>query len=282
MIEKAIAAGDVEDGAEALGDFYREASPPDIEKATAAYRQAIDAGSTSAMLALAEMVGPSDAKLAKTMIEKAIAAGDVEDGARSLGDFYRDAEPPDLHKAAAAYRQAIDAGSTSAMLDLAEMIAPSDAKLAKTMIERAIAAGDVEDGAMALGNFYRQKTPPDIEKAIEAYQLAATVGNPSANLIAVRIGGTRNAEVMAGSLVVAARTMSPREVALEMLRFPANTMIASVQQLLSQRGHEPGRPDGRYDSRTKRAITAFCAATEVVNCDSEFVTVDLLIALLTE
>jgi TPR repeat protein len=216
------------------------------------------------------------------MIEKAIAAGDVEDGAEALGDFYREASPPDIEKATAAYRQAIDAGSTSAMLALAEMVGPSDAKLAKTMIEKAIAAGDVKYGAEALGDFYRDARPPDIEKAIEAYQLAATAGNPSANLKAARIGDTRNAEAMAVSLVAAARMMSPREVALEMLRFPANTMIASVQQLLSQRGQKIGKPDGNYGSRTKSAVTAFCATTEVVNCDPEFVTLDLLIALLTE
>jgi TPR repeat protein len=292
LIDKAIAAGNLDAGATALGDYYRRLSPPQPDKAAAAYQKAVDAGSTSAMLTLANMLKtgagiPADPDRARALIEQAIAAGDVADGALALGSFYREAKPPQTDKAIEAYRQAANTGSTAGMLALAEMLRLTDPDQAKALIEKAIAAGNIQDGALALGNFYRLQDPPQAELALSAYQQAIEAGNNSANLLAAVLESQRandadSRKAMVDHLVAAAKNASPKDVALEMMHFPANALVASVQELLLQRGQNVGTPDGIYGAKLKKAITTFCRQKKVGDCDPEFITLGLATALLSQ
>src|SRR5579859_3492940 len=118
--------------------------------------EAAKAGSTEALLLLADRyrLGDGESKdlaRAQELIQAAIAAGNVQGGELSLGDFYRLADPPfrDLGKAADAYQRAADAGNTWSMIQLADMLrsgtgVPVDYGRARTLLEAAIAAGDVK------------------------------------------------------------------------------------------------------------------------------------------
>ena len=193
LLEKAIAAGDVQNGAQSMGDLYKFASPPfrNPAKAADAYQQAADAGSKWAMIILGDMLRkgdgiPVDYERARKLLESAIAAGDVQNGAQSLGDLYRLADPPfrDPFKAAESYQRAVDAGSSSAMVSLGDMLRKGDGiqadyPTARKLFEAAIAAGNVQNGAQSLGDLYRLADPPfrDPVKAEAAYQQAADAGN---------------------------------------------------------------------------------------------------------
>jgi TPR repeat protein len=297
LIERAINAGAVEGGSVALGNLYRDMNPSDGQNALASYQPAIRAGNSSAMLSAAGILTsgqngvPTDTARAKALIENAIAVGDVQYGAFALGVYYRDTSP-DLPKAAEAFRSAADAGSTPAMLALANMLingrgVSADAGAAKALIERAIAAGEVSNGAMALGDFYSLSDPPDVAKAIGAYQQAAQAGNAGAYMAAATMEGSRFTDAatlksMVGHLRAAAKALPPDEVATQMLHLPASTLIASVQQMLNDNGQRVGGADGVHSARTSKAIGNFCVASKVSDCHPDFVTKGLLVALLTK
>lgn len=299
LIEAAIAAGNTVGGQVALGDLYREAAPPDYDpaRAAASYQLAADGGDAGAMLTLARMLiagegVTADRGRARELIEASIAAGNVQAGAAALGNLLRQSDPPDSTGAVAAYQQAIDAGSTWAMLSMAEMVlagegVAADPDKAKGLIERAIAGGNVSAGAFALGNLYRLAATPDTELALASYEQAAAAGNAEADLLAARLISVRYLEAdgrrrMVDHLVSASRSIAPRRVALEMLQLPSAPLIAAVQQLLSDSGERVGVPDGTHGARTKRAIRDFCARESVADCDEEFITVDLVTALLSQ
>jgi TPR repeat protein len=206
LLHQAIAAGDVASGEMALGEFYRRDTPlKDIAKAVDAYQRASDAGNTAAMRTLAGLLTAgvpevaADPARAEALLQKAVAAGDVSLGAAALGDFYvADTPMKDVPKALAAYQMAADAGNTAAMRTLAGLLTdgPSaDPARAEVLLKRAVAAGDVEWGAYALGNFYRASTPlQDSGKAVAAYQQSVDAGNTVAmrTLAGVLLNGEGN------------------------------------------------------------------------------------------
>ena len=183
----------------------------------------------------------------------------MQAGAVALGNLLRQSQPAGAKGAVAAYQKAIDAGSTWAMLSMAEMIQSGegvavDHAKAKVLIEQAIAGGNVSAGAMALGDFYRLGATPDDELALAAYEQSATAGNAQADLIAaklisVRYLGADSRRRMVDHLPTAARTIEPRIVALDMLQYQPAPLIAAVQQLLSDNGERVGVPDGTHGAR---------------------------------
>lgn len=192
LIEESIAAGNSRDGKVALGDFLRRSDPPDMAGAVACYEEAVELGSVSAMLSLAEVLragnGVSrDLARAEALIEQSIAAGDVENGAYALGNFRLKADTPDAAGAAQAFEQSAEAGSSQAMLALADLlvagkgIGPDPAR-AKSLIERAIAAGEVRYGSVALATLLRRSSPPDMPGAVAAYEQAIAAGDLGAML----------------------------------------------------------------------------------------------------
>ncbi len=191
LLEGAIAGGADKDGWRQMGELYRLAAPKnrDLGKAAEAYQKAADLGDIGSMLTLSEMVragegAPADLGRARKLLESAIAAGAVKDGARSLGDLYRTADKAnrDPVRAAKSYRRAVELGDAAAMLSLARMTAdgdgvPADFPKAVSLIEDAIAAGAARDGWMTLGDLYRAPGDGnDLAKAADAYQKAADRG----------------------------------------------------------------------------------------------------------
>jgi peptidoglycan hydrolase-like protein with peptidoglycan-binding domain len=67
-----------------------------------------------------------------------------------------------------------------------------------------------------------------------------------------------------------------------MLQLPPQPLIAAVQQLLGDNGERVGIPDGTHGARTKRAIRDFCTRRGVADCDEEFITIGLVVALLQQ
>jgi len=190
-----IAAGDVQNGYDVLGDFYRLYTPlQSAAKALDAYQQAADAGNPGSARKLAAMLWrgdgvPMDTKRALAVLNADIAAGDRQNGNETLGDLYRLEIPrADPVAAIAAYQAAANAGDTNAMRKLAAMLATrtpgvrSQPEQAEALLQQA-AAGDAKNGLVALGDFYTAPTPlRNSAKAIDAYQRAAAAGNASAVL----------------------------------------------------------------------------------------------------
>ena len=196
LLEAAVAAGDVRNGSRALGDLYRQAEGTNRNPAMAevAYARAAELGDPWAMIALGRMLStgdgvPADFKRAESLLERAVAAGANLEGTRALADLYRRSAEPnrDPVKAAKAYQALADTGDTGAMIELADMYfegdgVAADFNTARTLLEKAIAAGDVARGARALGDLYRTAQPPlrDPAKAEAAYKLAIEAGDTSA------------------------------------------------------------------------------------------------------
>ncbi|MEO8667393.1 MAG: hypothetical protein ABI399_02690 [Bauldia sp.] len=195
LLEGAVAGGAAKDGWRQIGELYRLADPKrrNLAEAAEAYQKAADLGDIGAMLTLAEMVrtgngAPADFIRSRKLLENAIAAGAVKDGARLLGDLYRFADKPnrDPARAAKSYRRAIELGDTFAMLALARMTAsgdgvPADFNKAVGLVDDAIAAGTGKDGWLTLGDLYRAAGEhTDLAKAADAYQKAADLGHGGA------------------------------------------------------------------------------------------------------
>ncbi|HEX4761557.1 MAG TPA: hypothetical protein VFU87_02060 [Sphingomicrobium sp.] len=189
LLEAAIAGGSVADGARSLGDLYRNAQPPNrnIARAQEYYQMAIAAGDTGAMLELADIFAsgdgvPANFDKALALLETAVAAGEVRQGSRALGDLYRSRDPA---KAVESYRAAIELGDAASMISLARMLSdgegvPVDFEGARQLLEGAIKAGSVASASRALGDLYRTADPPfrNPRGAEAAYQRAADLGDP--------------------------------------------------------------------------------------------------------
>lgn len=164
----------------------------DLSKAIGSYQNAVDLGSTWAMINLAGMlaagegVAPPNPAAAITLLLRAAAVDDQNAGRAwsALAELYR--LESDAEKAANAYRRAADLGSTSAMINYATMIGTAagsvvqDAATAKEYLTRAIAAED-ENAAWAwsiLAGIYAEEA--DVVKATDAYRHAAELGETSA------------------------------------------------------------------------------------------------------
>jgi TPR repeat protein len=195
LLKQAVSAGDVVWGSYSLGDFYRADTPlKDPAKAIAAYQQSAEAGNTQAMRTLAGILTkgeeniPADPSRALSLIEQAIADGDVSWGAYALGNFYQADTPlQNSAKAVEAYQKAADAGNTSAMRALANVLVAGtsgvgiDPNRAELLLKQAVAGGDTAEASYALGKLYESDMPlKDEAKAVLAYQAALDAGNDAA------------------------------------------------------------------------------------------------------
>jgi TPR repeat protein len=194
LLNEVVAAGDVEAGAEALGYLYLADTPlRDLAKAAAAFERAAQAGSSGAMIELAQLLTtgegvPADAVRAETLLNRAVAAGAVAAGARALGDLYRANTPlRNAAKAAAAYQRAAAAGDARAKLRLAGVLAEAegaaaDPRRAEALLQEVAASGEA-GAATALGDLYRTNpTLRDAAKAMAAYRTAADRGDTGAKV----------------------------------------------------------------------------------------------------
>ena len=204
-LDMAIRAGSAVAGWAELGALYEDPASPlhDTAAAIAAYRSASDLGDPWSTIALARLLGAgpaADFAGAVTLLEGVTEQGGDAAGPAytALGDLYLSAAEPDRNaaKAADAYQKAAAAGDTEAMFKLAAMLAsgadvPADFERARALLEEAIAAGADRRGWGALGSLYASAAAPhrDIVKAMEAWERAATLGDPWAAISLAEVLG---------------------------------------------------------------------------------------------
>ena len=201
LLKQAIAAGDVTWGAYALGDLYRADTPlKDAAKAVAAYQQAVDAGNTSAMRKLAGILTKGDGvppirrgprPCSSKRSPPAMLFG-VRMAGRSLS---ADTPLKDAAKAVAAYQQAVDAGNTGAIFNLASLLTNGkggslDLKRAGSLLESALAGERSNDAAFALGGLYARADFSERSIA-KARRVLRTGGQGRQHLSASRISEAR-------------------------------------------------------------------------------------------
>jgi TPR repeat protein len=297
LFEQAVAAGEVLPAARLLGDLYSaNNSIQNLGKAAEAYQKGADAGDVESMLALATLLasdggGPSDAERALRVLDRAAELGAGARALEGFGDVYLIESPVrDAARAVDYYRQAIDAGSTSALIKLAKILWKGDGAAAAPqkaidLLEEAIANGNVAAPANALGEFYVARAREgDLELAIHYFEQASAAGYGPANLALVRLAGDGYREpaireTIVTRLLAAATAIGPDQVAIEMLKLPLEEVVSVVQQLLNDQGYATF-VDGRYGPRTAREVERFCNETKASDCVSAFVVTGTLSALL--
>jgi len=173
-----------------LGRAYEFARQP--AEAANAYRRAVNAGSSSAMVGLGVLLINGDGirknlDEARMLIEKAANAGDV-DGMTNLGAMYGAGVgvKTDFAMARKWYAKAMEANSSEAMYQLGLMIqdgdgGPKDDVAARTLFERASAL-DHADALERLGAYAEagRAGEKDPKAAIAYYKRAAALGNEDA------------------------------------------------------------------------------------------------------
>jgi TPR repeat protein len=179
------------------------------------------------------------------------------------------------------------------MMAFAPMLAggdgvPANFNKARELLETAIAAGYAKDAAKILGDLYmaQPRNNKTLAKAKETYALAAQAGNPEANLrLAIILSGQfKDTAARAGAIEqfrVAASALGAEEVAKEMMRLNARTLIALTQEFLAEYGYD-GPVDGVSGPAMKASIKIYCDARKVEKCETNFVRQSLLAQLLTD
>ena len=210
LLQLAIDRGAASWGWSTLGDLYINGpeANQDVAKGVEAYNTAAKLGDVGAMIKLARVVGPgsgvpADFALAKSWLDKAIAANDPGTLAwaqTTLGNLYASDETgnKDPEAAAAAYEKAVDLGDTGAMIALGRMLGfgdgiPADVPRAEELLTRAARVGD-GNAAYAwtsLGDVYRDgdTRPLNMARAADAYDQAANLGGTAAMINLARILG---------------------------------------------------------------------------------------------
>ena len=134
---------------------------------------------------------------------------------------------------------------------------PVDFNKARALLEQAVAAGAAQRGWAALGTLYASAAPPnrDIAKAVEAYEQAATLGDPwSAISLAQILGAGEEVEPQfdrATALLWQAATSD------------GDAKVAALTALgdLYRTGYEPNRNGDKAVDAYRRAIEAGSTAT---------------------
>lgn len=282
---------------EELGDIYMHFGyEADHQAAIDAYGRAADAGRTTAMLKLAHILGdgsqPADAARARDLAMRAVAAGDPVGGWSMLADIYRNPATPlfDLAKAGETYGKAAELGDASSMLKLAGMLTdgkslPVDIKRAVALYQAAISAGEVAAGSERLGDLYLASAPPfaDRKKGVTLLEAAAAAGSGTAHLKLVRIQSAQpsaNWAEIAKHVRQAAAIAGARVASVEVMNLSPKAAVAITQQLLRDAGF-PAQVTGTFREATETSIKAFCTARKIEPCESTFVNIDLLTALVT-
>ncbi len=272
-LQMAVSAGAALQGWAELGALYADPQSPIHDPAAAmeAYQAAVDLGDAWSTIALARLMGastgtPTDFGRAVELLEAVAEQGGDAAGPAylALGDLYLAAAEPDRNpaKAAQAYGKGADLKDTDSMFRLAAMLSagnevPSDFDRAEALLELAVAEGGAQRGWAALGTLYASAAPPnrDIAKAMEAYEQAATLGDPwSAISLAQLLGTGEEVEPQfdrATALLWQAATSD------------GDAKVAALTALgdLYRTGHEPSRSGEKAVDAYRRAIEAGSTAT---------------------
>jgi TPR repeat protein len=192
-----------------LGRAYAAAGQ--MAEAVAAYRKAIDKGSTSAMIELGVLYGTGngvakDDAQAKSLFQRAAAAGNPR-GDANMAMISGGSANADPAQARAAMSKAADANSPEAQFQLGLMLAngdggPKDDVAARTLFEKAAAKNHA--GAMvALGVFYQDGRggSSDVSMARSYYEKAAALGNPDAKAAIKRLDCPRALKDKQGNVI---------------------------------------------------------------------------------
>lgn len=271
--QMAIDAGAALQGWAELGSLHADpqSSIHDPAAAIRAYQAAVDLGDSWSTIALARLLAadtgnPTELARAVELLEGvANQGGDAAGSAYlALGDLYLAAPEPDRDptRAAAAYGKGAEQGDTDSMFRLAAMLSsgkdlPLDFDRARGLLEQAVAAGEAQRGWAALGTLYASATPPnrDIAKAVEAYEQAATLGDPWSAINLAQILGTGEevepAFDRATALLWQAATSD------------GDAKVAALTALgdLYRTGYEPSRNGDKAVDAYRRAIEVGSTAT---------------------
>lgn len=168
-----------------LGDFWRDATPPDMTAALAAYGRVRDDGQLRVGDIYRDGAGvEADAGKAVAAYRVAFAAGSDIAAAR-LGLMYLDGSlvPRSLENAANYLQYVPDAIPQDRLVAVANALLSSDtgSQRALAMLDRAIANGDTSAATM-LGDLYFSGPSRDLSKA-EAYYLRSAGGIPTGALM---------------------------------------------------------------------------------------------------
>jgi uncharacterized protein len=179
-----------------LGRAY--AANKQMPEAIAAYRKAVDKGSTAAMVELGSALasgaaGPKDETEARTLFARASAAGNPRGATELAALTGLGGNPNDPEQARALLVQAAATNSPEAQFQLGLMMAdgvggPKDDTAARAMFEKAAAQGHA--GALDwLGNFAEtgRGGPQDRDAAKTYYEKAAALGNDDAKAALERL-----------------------------------------------------------------------------------------------
>jgi TPR repeat protein len=172
-----------------LGRAY--AANRQLAEAVAAYRKAVDKGSTAAMVALGRLLAtgsgvPKDEVQARKLFERAAQAGNARAAADLMALSKSSGTPTDPAEARALLTKAAEANSAEAQYQLGIMYAegtggPKDDVAARALFEKAAAQGHAEAldwmGAFALSG---RGGPQDSSAAKAYYEKAAALGNEDA------------------------------------------------------------------------------------------------------
>jgi len=267
-LELAIQGGAALQGWAELGLIYSDPTSPiaDTAKAAAAYQAASDLGDIWSTIALARLVGlgngvaPDFARAVDLLDGVAKQGGDSAGPAYlALGDLYLAASGTDRDpaKAALAYGKAADLQETDAMFRLAALLSagsevPANFDRARALLEQAVEAGAAQRGWAALGTLYASAAVPnrDISKAVEAYEHAASLGDPWSAISLAQILGT--------GTDVPAEFDRATDLLEQAAKSEGEVKVAALVALgdLYRSGHESGRNGDEAVKAYRRAIDA--------------------------
>jgi TPR repeat protein len=192
-----------------LGRAY--AAGGQMAEAVAAYRRAIDKGSTSAMVELGVLHGTGngvakDEAQAKSLFQRAAAAGNPR-GDANIAMIAGGGPNANPEQTRAAMGRAADANSPEAQFQLGLMLAngdggPQDDVAARGLFEKAAAKNHT--GAMvALGVFWQDGRggSSDTSTARSYYEKAAALGNPDAKAAIKRLECPRGFKDKQGNII---------------------------------------------------------------------------------
>lgn len=272
-LEMAVKAGSALAGWAELGALYSDPASGvyDAAAAIAAYQAAADLGDPWSTIALARLVGAgtgasADFARALALLDAVVKGGGDAAGPAylALGDLYLGAAAADRNpsKAAEAYQKAAELKDTDAMFKLAAMLSsgadlPANFARARALLEQAIAAGAEQRGWAALGTLYASAAAPnrDIAKAMDAWDRAATLGDPWA---AISL-----AEVLGRGEEVAPQFDRATALLWQAASSDGDAKVAALITLgdLYRTGYEPSRNGDKAVDAYRRAIEAGSTAT---------------------
>lgn len=280
---QAIAAGSAPNGAFSLGVLYRDAQPPDAERAIAYFEQSAKAGRGAALTAIGDMYRdgkgvPKDPSLARQYYERAIAAGETGPASYAVAGLYRDPAAGNPAAAIPYLEQSAAGGRAASYSALAEMYrrgegVPADVAMARHYYEEALAAGDVKGGAYGLGVLARDAPAADLFSARRHFEQAAAAGSGPAHVALAEMarqvpGDAAQRAAMIAHYKAAAGLTRVESVARSVLRGRGAVLTGTIEGLLQAAGYGSGD------------LGTFCAARAVAGCSVTQPSEPFVVALL--